>query len=58
MSYYPDGTGPSDKRAPWNLPEPKVCENCDGTGLDEDDTWSGKCRECDEGLIYCEDSDE
>lgn len=47
MSYYPDGTGPGDKSAPWNWQEPKFikCENCSGAGTFEE---SGELYDCDD----------
>lgn len=41
MSNYPPGTGPRDRRAPWNQPEPPTCPECDELIRDREDhtTW-------------------
>lgn len=57
---YPDGTGPNDKRAPWNQkdrPEfepadtenqPDMCENCAEVDIIND---HGICKKCFESWV-------
>lgn len=52
MSNYPCGTGPNDPRAPWNEPDPIICEECNGTGSvlmggsEPHTQWNDKCPAC------------
>ena len=63
MSYYPDGTGPSDKNAPWNWQEPiyTECEECeDGSILISDGVEEElrKCEKCNGTGYYEEDEND
>jgi DnaJ-class molecular chaperone len=58
--YYPPGTGPNDRKAPWNQEvKYKECDECEGSGKHKAFGESEKCAACDgTGEIEVEDDDE